>query len=59
MRAATAAGLPRLFLLEDEYKNVLMDAELAWLEGVITDLRERKLAWSRAWIREIARRMEG
>jgi DNA-binding PadR family transcriptional regulator len=59
MKAARDSGLPRLFLLEDEYRSALMDAELAWLDGVIADLRARKLTWSRAWLREIARRMEG
>ena len=35
------AGLPRLFLLEEEYRHALLLAELAWLDGVIADLRAR------------------
>ena len=34
------AGLPRLFLLEEEYRRALLRAQLAWLDGVIADLRE-------------------
>jgi DNA-binding PadR family transcriptional regulator len=54
---ATAAGLPRLFLLEDEYRNAMTEAELAWLETVIGDLKDGELTWNLAWIREVARRM--
>ena len=54
---ALASGLPRLFLLEDEYKNAMTQAEIAWLDGVIDELVHRKLTWSKAWIRAIARRM--
>lgn len=54
---ALASGIPRLFLVEDEYKQAMMQAEIAWLASIIDDLAERRLTWSRAWIREIARRM--
>lgn len=56
LEGALASGVPRLFLLEEEYKNAVTEAELAWLDGVIADLAERKLTWSRAWIREVAAR---
>jgi DNA-binding PadR family transcriptional regulator len=48
------AGLPRLFLLEEEYRQALLRAELAWLDGVIADLREGRLTWTEAWLHEIA-----
>jgi DNA-binding PadR family transcriptional regulator len=48
------AGLPRLFLLEEEYRQALLRAELAWLDGVIADLREGRLTWSEQWLHEIA-----
>ena len=48
------AGLPRLFLLEEEYRQALLRAELGWLDGVIADLREGRLAWSEEWLHEIA-----
>jgi DNA-binding PadR family transcriptional regulator len=46
-------GLPRLFLLEEEYRKAVLEAQLAWLRGVIEDLRERRLDWSEEWLREI------
>lgn len=48
------AGLPRLFLLEEEYRQALLRAELAWLDGVIADLREGRLTWTEEWLHEIA-----
>jgi DNA-binding PadR family transcriptional regulator len=57
LESALGGGLPRLFLLEEEYKNAMTEAEIAWLDGVIADLLQRKLTWSRAWIREVAQRM--
>jgi DNA-binding PadR family transcriptional regulator len=45
--------VPRLFLLEVEYMAALTRAELAWLRGVIADLRSRKLTWSEAWLRKM------
>jgi DNA-binding PadR family transcriptional regulator len=46
--------LPRLFLLEEEYRRTLLQAELSWLRGVIADLRDGRLTWSREWLREVA-----
>jgi DNA-binding PadR family transcriptional regulator len=46
--------LPRLFLLEEEYRNTMLRAELSWVRGVIEDLREGRLSWSEQWLREIA-----
>jgi DNA-binding PadR family transcriptional regulator len=47
-------GLPRLFVLEEEYRRVVLQAELGWVRGVIDDLREGRLTWSEEWLREIA-----
>jgi DNA-binding PadR family transcriptional regulator len=47
-------GLPRLFLLEEEYRKAVLQAQLSWLRGVIDDLREGRLDWSEQWLREIA-----
>lgn len=52
--AAGPPGLPRLFLLEEEYRRAVLGAELAWLRGVIADLREGRLTWSEQWLREIS-----
>ena len=47
-------GLPRLFLLEEEYRMTMLEAEIAWLRGVIEDLREGRLVWSEQWLRDVA-----
>jgi DNA-binding PadR family transcriptional regulator len=47
-------GLPRLFLLEEEYRQAVLQAELSWLRGVIADLKQGRLTWSEEWLREIA-----
>ncbi len=48
------AGLPRLFLLEEEYRQAVLQAELSWVRGVISDLREGRLTWTEQWLQEIA-----
>jgi hypothetical protein len=55
---ALALGLPHLFLLDDQYRNAMLDAEIAWLEGVITELERGQLTWSQEWIDEILARFE-
>jgi DNA-binding PadR family transcriptional regulator len=47
-------GLPRLFLLEEEYRQTVLQAELSWLRGVIADLKKERLTWSEEWLQEIA-----
>ena len=47
-------GLPRLFLLEEEYRRAVVTAELTWVRGVIDDLREERLTWSEEWLRGVA-----
>jgi DNA-binding PadR family transcriptional regulator len=47
-------GLPRLFLLEEEYRQAVLSAELAWLRSVISDLKKGRLTWSEEWLLEIA-----
>jgi DNA-binding PadR family transcriptional regulator len=46
--------LPRLFLLEEECRKAVVQAELDWVRGVIGDLRQGRLTWSEQWLREIA-----
>lgn len=46
--------LPRLFLLEEEYRCAVLETELAWIRDVIADLREGRLTWSEEMQREIA-----
>jgi DNA-binding PadR family transcriptional regulator len=49
-----AGALPRLFLLEDEYRTALLEAELAWLKAAIADLDSGSLAWNDRWLRDVA-----
>jgi DNA-binding PadR family transcriptional regulator len=48
-------GLPRVFLIEDEYRAVLLRAELTWLRAVADDLAAGHLTWDRAMIEETLR----
>jgi DNA-binding PadR family transcriptional regulator len=50
---AGVPDLPRLFLLEEEYRRAVLRAEIAWLRGVIDDLRAGRLTWSEQWLRQI------
>ena len=52
--AGAPPGLPRLFMLEEEYRKAVLEAQLTWLRGVIADLRAGRLDWSERWLREIA-----
>jgi DNA-binding PadR family transcriptional regulator len=52
--AALAADVPRLFLLEEEYRRAVVSAELDWVRGVIADLRAGRLAWTEEWLHGLA-----
>jgi DNA-binding PadR family transcriptional regulator len=43
-------GLPRIFLIEDEYRAAMLRAEVAWLRSVVRDLADGSLTWSAALI---------
>ncbi|MGA6156525.1 PadR family transcriptional regulator [Stenotrophomonas sp. NPDC087984] len=45
--AEAATGLPRITLIENEYLLAVLDTEERWLRGVISDLRDGSLTWSR------------
>jgi DNA-binding PadR family transcriptional regulator len=48
----TEAGqLPRLFLLESEYKRVVLAAELGWVRSVLADLRKGEITWNQDWMK--------
>jgi DNA-binding PadR family transcriptional regulator len=38
--------LPRVTLMDDEYERAVTSAELAWLTGIIEDLRSGRLTWN-------------
>lgn len=46
-------GLPRVFLLENEYMAAVVRAEVAWLLAVIDDLRAGRLTWSAEGLRRL------
>jgi DNA-binding PadR family transcriptional regulator len=47
-------GLPRVTLLDDEYAVVMTAAELTWVTGIVEDLRDGSLEWSRAELEAFA-----
>ncbi|MFF5175544.1 PadR family transcriptional regulator [Micromonospora sp. NPDC000089] len=51
-REAMLAGLdlPRLFLVEDEYRLTLLRTELDWVRGMVDDLRTGRLTWTGDWL---------
>jgi DNA-binding PadR family transcriptional regulator len=42
--------LPRLFLLEEEYRRALLAAELDWVRSVVRDLDSGALTWTEDWV---------
>jgi DNA-binding PadR family transcriptional regulator len=46
--------LPRVTLLDDEYRRAVTAAELAWIDGVLDDLRSGALTWSEEQLTSIA-----
>ena len=52
------AGLPRVVLMDDEYRRAMVTAELAWLDGVIADLRNGSLTWSYELLASLALPMQ-
>ncbi len=51
----TGYKLPRVFLIEDEYRRAVTQAELDWVRSVIEDLRAGRLTWSEGWRRSVAK----
>jgi len=45
---AAAHDLPRVFVVEEEYKRAMAAAELAWLTAILEDLRSGALTWDTA-----------
>jgi hypothetical protein len=52
IEAQAPPGLPRLFLVEDEYRVVQLRAEAQWLDGLIADLASGRLTWDEALIHD-------
>jgi DNA-binding PadR family transcriptional regulator len=45
--------LPRLFLLEEEYRKAILTAQLSWIHGVMDDLQTGRLTWNEQWLAEL------
>ena len=45
-------GLPRLFLIEDEYRAAMLRAEVSWLSALVEDLTAGRLTWDEPLIAE-------
>jgi hypothetical protein len=52
--AGYADTLPRVTLLEDEYKLAVARAELRWLSGLLDDLKTGALTWSEESLAAVA-----
>lgn len=48
------ASLPRIVLMDDEYRRAMVTAELTWIDGVVADLRGGALNWTHAEFAEMA-----
>jgi len=57
-RQLLGKGLPRLCVLDDEYKQVLLKAEIRWLDGLIADLQSGEMTWNEKWLRKLAAQFE-
>lgn len=53
-KALLDRGLPRYCVLDDEYKQVLLKAEIKWLGGLVDELESGTLTWSEKELRRLA-----
>jgi hypothetical protein len=52
-------GLPRVFLIEGEYEDAVVSAELDYVRGLVDAFRSGELHWTPEWLTEVSRRFEG
>jgi DNA-binding PadR family transcriptional regulator len=45
IEAQAPPGMPRVFLIEDEYRVAMLRAEEMWLRGVVDDLASGRFTW--------------
>jgi len=43
--------LPRVFLLESEYMQAVLEAELKWVRALIMDIGSGQVTWNQDWMR--------
>ena len=49
--------LPRVTLMDDEYVQAMISAELTWIDGVVADLSSGALSWSHEELADLGARM--
>lgn len=59
IKAALAAGMPRIFAIEHEYELALHKAELGFLRTLIADIKDDKLSGIHGWRRVHELRAQG
>lgn len=47
--ASIAAGVPPLFLVEEEYRLALLDAEVAFVEALVERIENPNIGWRGSW----------
>jgi len=52
IREQAPPGLPRVFLIEDEYRAAQLTAEITWLRGVVADLDDGTFTWDLEMIQQ-------
>jgi len=57
--AEYAGTLPRVTLMDDEYRRAVTAAELGWVQGVVEDLKAGTLTWNFEMFAEIAGGLPG
>ena len=54
--ATSPEGLPRVFLLEEEYLAAVLQAELTWVGSVIDELNDGRISWTAESLAALAAR---
>lgn len=57
--AQYSGTLPRVTLMDDEYRQAVTAAELTWLQGVIADLKAGALTWNFEMFADLAGELPG
>ncbi len=47
--------LPRLFLIEEEYRCAMIQTEINWIESLNQSLRSKELTWDHEWLRSFSK----
>jgi len=50
-------NLPRVVLLDLEFKQAVYMAEARWIESLIEDIREKNVNWSYEWLLEMGKKL--